>query len=63
MVDLIVTVNELTEAALCACRMAGYANPEEKLLITLLTAADGTPIRLILDRRCLPPEVKPHDTS
>lgn len=61
--DLIVTVNELTEAALCACRMTDYAKPEEKLLITRLTSADGTLVRLILDRRCLPPEVKPHDTS
>lgn len=50
--NLIVTAEELMEAAQCACRMTGYAKPDDHLLITRLTAGDGTPVRLVLDRRC-----------
>ena len=50
--NLIVTAEELMEAAQCACRMTGYAKPDDHLLITRLTAEDGTPVRLVLDRRC-----------
>lgn len=51
--DLTVTEKDLIEAAQCAHRMTGYADPDERLLITRLTSDNGTPIRLILDRHCL----------
>lgn len=52
-IDLIVTDNELMKAAWCACHMTDYADPEDRLLITRLTAENGMTIRLILDRHCL----------
>ncbi|QNK41540.1 hypothetical protein [Caproicibacter fermentans] len=61
--DLIVTADELMEAARCASRMTGYADPDERLIITCLTADNGTQIRLILDRSCLKKNIVPDDSS
>lgn len=61
--DLIVTSEELMAAARCACRMTSYAEPDETLLITSLTARDGTAVRLILDQHCLKKDVGLHDSS
>ena len=61
--DLTVTDKELMEAAQCAHRMTGYVHSDERLLITRLITSDGTPIRLILDQRCLNQDEEPHDTS
>jgi urease accessory protein UreH len=51
--DLIVTAEELMEAAQCACRMTGYAKPDDNLLITRLTAEDGTQVRLFFGQALL----------
>lgn len=61
--NLIVSAEELMEAAKCASRMTSYADPEETLLITSLTASNGTPIRLILDRHSLKKSIEPDDSS
>ena len=53
-ISLTVTAARLRKLADCAERIPGYADLNGSLLISVLRSDDGTPVRLILDRKCIP---------
>lgn len=62
--DIIITSEDLIRITRCARRMTDCADPAGSLLITRLTGTDGTPVRLILDKRCIRGEAAgPYDSS
>lgn len=52
-ISVTVTCQRLVSLAECSCRMAEYADPDGKRLITVMRSQDGTPVRLVLDRDCI----------
>jgi hypothetical protein len=52
-ISVTITCQKLASLAECSCRMTGYADPDGKRLITVMRSQDGTPVHLILDRRCI----------